>query len=68
MRIKVIVNAFPTGNKPSNFTYRRAHHLHVISGLARKQKGMGSHALTYFATVIDYAVLIQILFSIAITF
>ena len=37
---KGIVNAFPTGNKPSNFIYRRARHLHVISGLAPKCKGM----------------------------
>ena len=37
---KGIVNAFPTGNKPSNFIYRRARHLHVISGLAPKRKGM----------------------------
>ena len=63
-----IIYAFPMDEKPSIFTYRKAHHGHVISGLPRECEGMWSHALsTYLVSVIDHVGLSQIRFSTAAT-
>ena len=67
IRIKVIDHAFPTNKKPSIFTYRKSHHLHVISGLPQEHEGMRANALTYLASVIDHMGLIQIHFSTTAT-
>ena len=63
----VTLHAFPKVKKPSIFTYRKARHRQIISGLRQEREGMWLHALTFLASVVHHMGFIQIRFSTAAT-